>query len=176
MLSERVYRALLALYPAEYRREYGKPMVQLFRDRMRREGSGYRTTLLWMRMVIGLVGSALAERAEKVMLASATVKRSAVRSGEFLLWSLIGAIGLYMVTTLAVVIASIVSVKTGFHTFTMASGFFLMYQPDNTFVIHDRSKFSFEFDLILFLVLVVAAGLLTGAALAMRSLRMSLRS
>ena len=176
MISERVYRALLVLYPAEYRHEYEEPMVQLFRDRMRRDGGGFRTALVWMRMVFDLVGSAFAERTESVMLASATAKRAAVRSGEFLLWSLVGAIGFYMVTTLAVVIASIVSVKTGFLTFTMASGFFLMYQPDNTFVIHDRTKFSFEFDLIHFLVLVIAAGLLTGTALAMRSLRMPLRS
>ena len=79
-----------------------------------------------------------------------------------------------MVTTLALVIASIVSLKTRWHTFTI-EGFFLTYRPDNTFVIHDRTKMSFEFDLIQFLVLVVAAGLLIGAALAMRALRTSLK-
>ena len=31
-LSERVYRALLILYPADYRSEYGLSMVQVFRD------------------------------------------------------------------------------------------------------------------------------------------------
>lgn len=31
-LAERLYRALLMFYPAEYRREYGTPMVQVFRD------------------------------------------------------------------------------------------------------------------------------------------------
>ena len=35
MISERLYRALLLVYPSEHRREYGEPMVQLFRDRMR---------------------------------------------------------------------------------------------------------------------------------------------
>ena len=93
------------------------------------------------------------------------------------MWSMIGAIGLYMVRTVAVVIASIASLKTGWHTFTMESGFFLMYQPpENTLVIHDRTNISFEFDHNGFLALVVAAGLLIGAALAMRALRTSLKS
>ena len=175
MVSERVYRALLVVYPAEYRREYGGPMVQLFRDRMRRDGGGFRTPVVWVRMVFDLLGSAFMEHRERATWESATVKRAAVRSGEFLLWSLVGAIGLYMVTTLALVIASIVSLKTRWHTFTI-EGFFLTYRPDNTFVIHDRTKMSFEFDLIQFLVLVVAAGLLIGAALAMRALRTSLKS
>ena len=175
MVSERVYRALLLVYPSEHRREYEEPMVQLFRDRMRRDGGGFRTPVVWVRMVFDLLGSAFVEHRERAMLESATVKRAAVRSGEFLLWSLVGAIGLYMVTTLALVIASIVSLKTGLHTFTI-EGFFLTYRPDNTFVIHDRTKMSFEFDLIQFFVLVVAAGLLIGAALAMRALRTSLKS
>jgi hypothetical protein len=34
-LSERIYRALLVLYPAEYRREYGALMLQVFRDMSR---------------------------------------------------------------------------------------------------------------------------------------------
>ncbi len=32
MISEKLYRALLVVYPSEHRREYGEPMVQLFRD------------------------------------------------------------------------------------------------------------------------------------------------
>ena len=42
MLAGRVYRKLLLIYPKEHRREYGEPMVQLFRDRMRRDGDGFR--------------------------------------------------------------------------------------------------------------------------------------
>ena len=175
MISERLYRALLVFYPDGHRRDYEEPMVQLFRDRMRRDGGGFRTPVVWVRMVFDLLGSAFVEHRERATWESATVKRAAVRSGEFLLWSLVGAIGLYMVTTLALVIASIVSLKTGWHTFTI-KGFFLTYRPDNTFVIHDRTKMSFEFDLIQSLVLVVAAGLLIGAALAMRALRTSLKS
>ena len=177
MISERLYRALLVFYPAGHRRDYEEPMVQLFRDRMRRDGGGFRTPVVWVRMVFDLLGSAFMEHRERATWESATVKRAAVRSGEFLLWPLVGAIGLYMVTTLAVLIASLVSLQTGWHTFTMESGLFLMYKPpENTLVIHDRTKMSFEFDLIQFLVLVVAAGLLIGAALAMRALRTSLKS
>ena len=177
MVSERVYRALLVVYPWEHRREYEEPMVQLFRDRMRRDGGGVRTPVVWVRMVFDLLSSAFMEHRERAMWESVTVKRVAVRSGEFLFWSLVGAIGLYMVTTLAVVIASLVSLQTGWHAFTMESGLFLMYKPpENTLVIHERTMMSFEFDLIQFSVLVVAAGLLIGAALAMRALRTSLKS
>jgi hypothetical protein len=31
-VSEHIYRALVLLYPAAYRREYGDLMVQVFRD------------------------------------------------------------------------------------------------------------------------------------------------
>ena len=46
MLSERVYRRLLLIYPKEHRREYGQPMVQLFRDRMRCDGDGFRVSMI----------------------------------------------------------------------------------------------------------------------------------
>ena len=42
MFSERVYRWLLIVYPREHRRQYGALMVQLFRDRMRRDGKSFR--------------------------------------------------------------------------------------------------------------------------------------
>ena len=49
-LSERTYQALLVVYPSEHRRAYGDPMVQLFRDRMRRDGGGLRTLTVWTQM------------------------------------------------------------------------------------------------------------------------------
>jgi hypothetical protein len=39
-VGERVYRALLGLYPAEYRHRFGEDMVQLFHDRFRDARSG----------------------------------------------------------------------------------------------------------------------------------------
>ena len=176
VISERVYRALLTLYPAEHRRDYEEPMVQLFRDRMRRDGGGLRTLAVWVRMVFDLVCSAFEEHRDRPMLESAAVKRAAVRSGEFLLWSLVGAIGLYLVTTLAALIAGLASLRTGWFPPIIETGLLKLVGP--TVFIHDRpnTHISFEFDLPGFLVLVVAAGFMTGTALAMRALRMSLKS
>ena len=64
MISERVYRVLLALYPKEYRHEYGDLMAQLFRDRMRRDGGGVRTLMIWAHMIFDLIANALRERKE----------------------------------------------------------------------------------------------------------------
>ena len=61
MLSEKLYRALLYAYPREHRREYGDLMVQLFRDRMRRDGGGLGILKVWLAVVIDLVTSALKE-------------------------------------------------------------------------------------------------------------------
>ena len=44
MLAERVFRALLLCYPAEFRCEYGPQMTQLFRDRWRNE----RDPFIWL--------------------------------------------------------------------------------------------------------------------------------
>lgn len=52
--SERVYRALLRLYPAVHRREYGPWMVQLFRDLCRDaldSGGALSLVHLWLRTV-----------------------------------------------------------------------------------------------------------------------------
>lgn len=61
MSSERVYRWLLFVYPREHRREYGELMVQLFLDRMRCEGKGFRGPVFWMQMILDLVGAAFKE-------------------------------------------------------------------------------------------------------------------
>ena len=61
MLSEKLYRALLVAYPREHRREYGELMIQLFRDRMRRDGGGLGSLNVWLAMIVDLVTSALKE-------------------------------------------------------------------------------------------------------------------
>ena len=66
MIWERVYRVLLLAYPSEYRREYGEPMVQLFRDRMRRDGGRFRTPVVWAQIISDLVCSAFREHVEGV--------------------------------------------------------------------------------------------------------------
>jgi len=51
-ISERVYRLILKAYPAEYRREYGEPMLQLFRDQLWECGPGrWRVVQLWGRIL-----------------------------------------------------------------------------------------------------------------------------
>ncbi len=64
MFYERAYRWLLIVYPREYRRDYGELMVQLFRDRMRSEGNGFRGLIVWLRMIFDLIGAAFKEHKE----------------------------------------------------------------------------------------------------------------
>ena len=64
-VSERVYRALLAAYPREFRREYGAQMRQVFRDLCREELRKKQTrglVRLWIRTVLDLGRSALVQR------------------------------------------------------------------------------------------------------------------
>ena len=64
MPSERVYRWLLIVYPREHRREYGELMVQLFRDRMRRDGKGVGGLAVWLHMTVDLAVTAFKEHKE----------------------------------------------------------------------------------------------------------------
>ncbi len=66
MLCERVYRWLLVAYPREHRREYAELMVQLFRDRMRRDGGGFRALTVWVQMIFDLVVAAFKQHKEGV--------------------------------------------------------------------------------------------------------------
>lgn len=64
---ERVYRSLLVLYPEAHRLEYGEPMVQLMKDRLRDEGGGMGTVRLWGQIAGDLMRTALSERTETTM-------------------------------------------------------------------------------------------------------------
>ena len=61
MFPERVYRALLVVYPREFRREYGDLMTQFVRDRMRHDGRGIRGLVMWRHVLADLATSALRE-------------------------------------------------------------------------------------------------------------------
>lgn len=64
-LLEHVYRALLVLYPADYRREYGSLMVQLFRDVCREKLHRHGFTGLaywWCKTLFDLALTALEQR------------------------------------------------------------------------------------------------------------------
>ena len=70
MLSERLYRLMLWIYPASHRREYGDLMVQLFRDRMKYHGRGMRFFSVWIETILDLVSSACREyRSEAATIA-----------------------------------------------------------------------------------------------------------
>ena len=65
MYSEKVYRRLLDVYPRGHRCEYGELMVQLFRDRMRRDGDGLGALPVWTHMIFDLVVAAFKEHKER---------------------------------------------------------------------------------------------------------------
>ena len=69
-IQERIYRTLLLAYPPKHRREFGEPMVQMMRDRLRDEGGGARTILVWVQVLADLVRTAAKERAEANMEAA----------------------------------------------------------------------------------------------------------
>jgi hypothetical protein len=53
-ISVRIYERLLAAYPAQFRREYGPAMAQLFRDQCRdarSSGRGWGLAVLWLRVL-----------------------------------------------------------------------------------------------------------------------------
>ena len=64
-LSERIYRALLILYPPDFRHEYGQHMLQVFRDVCRdvyRQGGASKLIYWWAATLIDLVQTVIIER------------------------------------------------------------------------------------------------------------------
>ena len=63
--GERWYAALLRLYPAEFRRRYGRAMADFHRDHVAAaRAAGRSIPLLWLRSVLDVIHSALAEHAK----------------------------------------------------------------------------------------------------------------
>lgn len=63
-ISERVYRALLNLYPADFRRTYRQPMLQVFRDVCRdayRQGGAWGLAQWWAAAGVDFLQSVLTE-------------------------------------------------------------------------------------------------------------------
>ncbi|HET9713019.1 MAG TPA: hypothetical protein VFP64_14085 [Pyrinomonadaceae bacterium] len=61
-LSTRVYGLLLLAYPAEFRREFGNEMLQVFRDSYRTEARNGSVPSFWLRTLLDLVSTAAKER------------------------------------------------------------------------------------------------------------------
>ncbi len=65
VLSEKIYRQLLLLYPPAHRRDYGGLMAQLFRDQCRdayREGRSAGLVKLWLRVLPDIGKTSLQEQ------------------------------------------------------------------------------------------------------------------
>lgn len=63
--SQRVYEAVLVMYPKEFRREYGPHMVQVFGDvsrEERRRGGILGLLRFWLRTILDLARTAFVER------------------------------------------------------------------------------------------------------------------
>ena len=67
MRSDRVYRALLRLYPEPFRAEFGEPMAQLFRDQVRDSARAGRLGLasLWLDTLADLLVTAAREHLQR---------------------------------------------------------------------------------------------------------------
>jgi hypothetical protein len=64
IVSQRIYRRLLLVYPKPHRREYGAPMAQLFRDQCRdawRAARFWGLAGLWFRVLPDLVKTSVLE-------------------------------------------------------------------------------------------------------------------
>jgi hypothetical protein len=66
-MEERVYGALLRLYPSSFRGEYREPMRQVFRDQLRDAGSPSKRRRLWAGTIVDLLRSVVALHLEERM-------------------------------------------------------------------------------------------------------------
>ncbi len=71
--AERVYSILLHLYPASFRREYGEPMRQAFRDQLRDVMGRPQMRHFWLRTIDDLLRSAATLRLEESMRKSLSI-------------------------------------------------------------------------------------------------------
>lgn len=75
---DRIYHALLRLYPRRFRESYGEEALQLFRDRMENERGCLRRSRLWLDLLLDLGAIRLrGYREATVMHAVAAAKRGA---------------------------------------------------------------------------------------------------
>jgi putative ABC transport system permease protein len=80
--SERLYGALLRLFPADFQRDFGADMRELFRDHLRtaRRRAGWRgVAMLWFRTIPDLLATGLHEHEDAMLQAMVQDARYAVR-------------------------------------------------------------------------------------------------
>jgi hypothetical protein len=107
--GERVYRGLLALYPAEFRRRFGEDMVQLFHDRLRDARAGrapWRGLVAWLALVADVAVTAPFEHLRR----NRTVAHS-LTSTPSLITRVLGVAGI--VAGLAILVAFVIDLPSG---------------------------------------------------------------
>ena len=67
-LSRRAFRALLALYPASFRDEYGRELSLVFADRYRDAAGRWARALLWVEALAGILSEAPKEHARMILV------------------------------------------------------------------------------------------------------------
>lgn len=68
IFSTRLYRAMLLIYPSDFRRAYEIPMLQTFRDCCRqalRENGNSGLFILWVRTILDILQSAIEEHSQR---------------------------------------------------------------------------------------------------------------
>ncbi len=99
--SERVYRLLLFVYPPAYRREYGPPMIQAYRDLCRnayRQRGMVGLVSLWLRLLADLFTSSIGQHLEAVREGCIMTEKEHVETtvAATLALSVVGWLGLYL--------------------------------------------------------------------------------
>jgi hypothetical protein len=98
--SERVYRLLLFVYPKTYRREYGPPMIQVYRDLCRnsyRQRGRVGLASLWLRLLADLFTSSIGQHLDALregILMTDKERDQAIVAANLPL-SVVGRLGLY---------------------------------------------------------------------------------
>jgi hypothetical protein len=80
LISVRIYKRLLAAYPAAFRREFGPPMIQMFRDQCRDAWAvhrGWSLAALWCRILIDWIKTATKEHFENLRQSKSAYARVA---------------------------------------------------------------------------------------------------
>ena len=93
-MAERVYRALLTLYPAAFRQRFGEEMVQLFHDRLRDARAGGvpgGVTWAWLKMLVDLAVTAPSEHLRRTRQVAHSL--SSTRLIEARVLGILGVIG-----------------------------------------------------------------------------------
>ena len=100
MSAERIYRLLLRAYPPDFRAEYEREMVLLFRDQCRE--SDVRTIGFWIRVFWDILRSAPALRARATRTVEAIMKFAAVLTVLLAAFVIVGAVTDWMAAPQAI--------------------------------------------------------------------------